>query len=160
MQETKIILPEIKLVGIKKIRTFNEAEFNPKTAQILPTIQKYGQENYPAKIKHRKNPGITFAIYFEYESDYKGEYSYFIGEEVTEFEDSNEELERYILPAQTYSKFTTESGPMVNVIVKTWQEIWQMDDSNRNYIADFEVFDQRAQDPENAIVDIYIGIKN
>ncbi|MCT4634695.1 MAG: GyrI-like domain-containing protein [Rickettsiales bacterium] len=159
MQETKITLPEIKLVGIKKIRTINEAEFDPKTAQILPTIQKYFQENYPNKIKHRKNPGRTFAIYFEYENDYKGKYSYFIGEEVTEFTDNNN-LEQYTIPDQTYNRFTTESGEMANVIVKAWQEIWQMDDSNRNYIADFEIYDQRAQDPKNAIVDIYIGVKN
>jgi predicted transcriptional regulator YdeE len=159
MQEIKLTLPEIKLVGIKKIRTINEVELNPKAAQILPTIQKYDQENYPNKINHRKNPGITFTIYFEYESDYKGKYSYFVGEEVTEFED-NEELERYTIPAQTYSRFTTESGAMANVIVKAWQEIWQMDDSNRNYTADFEIYDQRAQDPKNAIADIYIGIKN
>lgn len=159
MQETKITFPEIKLVGIKKIRTINEAEFDPKTAQILPTIQKYGQENYPAKIKHRKNPGRTFAIYFEYENDHKGEYSYFIGEEVTAFTD-NDNLEQYTIPSQIYNRFTTESGEMANVIVKAWQEIWQMDDSNRNYIADFEIYDQRAQDPKNAIADIYIGIKN
>jgi predicted transcriptional regulator YdeE len=28
----------------------------------------------------------------------------------------------------------------------------------RKYIADFEVYDDRAVDPENAAVDIYIGI--
>lgn len=29
----------------------------------------------------------------------------------------------------------------------------------RVYIADFEIYDQRAADPSNAIADIYIGIK-
>ncbi len=29
----------------------------------------------------------------------------------------------------------------------------------RNYIADFEVYDQRASDVNHAVVDIYIGIK-
>ena len=32
-------------------------------------------------------------------------------------------------------------------------------EAKRKYIADFEVFDQRASDPNNAVVDIYIGIE-
>jgi predicted transcriptional regulator YdeE len=28
----------------------------------------------------------------------------------------------------------------------------------RAYIADFEVYDERSRDPDNTIVDIYIGI--
>lgn len=30
---------------------------------------------------------------------------------------------------------------------------------DRAYVADFEVYDQRAIDPTNASLDIYIGIK-
>jgi predicted transcriptional regulator YdeE len=30
--------------------------------------------------------------------------------------------------------------------------------SKRAYLADYEVYDQRAIDPNNAVVDIYIGI--
>jgi predicted transcriptional regulator YdeE len=29
----------------------------------------------------------------------------------------------------------------------------------RQYLADFEVYDQRAANPNSAVVDIYIGIK-
>lgn len=28
----------------------------------------------------------------------------------------------------------------------------------RKYIADFEIYDQRAADPNNAVIDIYIGM--
>ena len=158
MQETKITLAEIKLVGTKKIRTNNNAEFDSQTAQIGTTIQKYFSENYPNKIEHRANPGKTFAVYFEYESNHKGEYSYFIGEEVTEFGEIAEGLETYTIPTQNYIKYTTDAGIMPNVVINAWQEIWQIDDSNRNYKADFEVYDQRAQAPGSAIIDIYIGI--
>lgn len=158
MQETKTTCLEIKLVGLKRIRTSNEAEFNPEKAQIGVCLQQYAQENYPSKIENRKTPGKTFAVYSEYESDYKGKYSWFIGEEVTEFGDIAEGMESLCIPAQIYSKFTTDAGMMPNVVIEAWQKIWQMDDANRNYKMDFEVYDQRAQDPANSVVDIYIGL--
>ena len=52
---------------------------------------------------------------------------------------------------------------MPGIVVEAWQKIWQMSDSElggvRSYIADFEIYDERAFDPQNAVVDIYIGIK-
>jgi predicted transcriptional regulator YdeE len=33
-------------------------------------------------------------------------------------------------------------------------------DSNRSYLSDFEVYDSRAADPSNAILDIYVGVKS
>ena len=83
---------------------------------------------------------------------------YFIGEEVSEFARIAEGLEAYVIPAQNYNKYTTDAGAMPNIVINAWQEIWQMDDKNRNYQADFEVYDQRSQDLSNAIVDIYIGV--
>ena len=158
MQENKVTCAEIKLIGLKKIRTNTAAEFNPQTAKIGAAVGKYFQNGYPDQIENRVNPGKTFAVYFEYESDYKGEYSYFIGEEVSEFARIVEGLEAYVIPAQSYNKYTTDAGAMPNIVINAWQKIWQMDDKNRNYQADFEVYDQRSQDPSNAIVDIYIGV--
>jgi nucleotidyltransferase substrate binding protein (TIGR01987 family) len=44
-----------------------------------------------------------------------------------------------------------------------WQNIWKMNTADlggkRAYIADFEVYDERSQNPEQAVLDIYIGIK-
>ena len=52
---------------------------------------------------------------------------------------------------------------MPEVVINAWQQIWQMSSNDfegrRAYIADFEVYDQRAMDPANTSLDIYIGIK-
>jgi len=49
------------------------------------------------------------------------------------------------------------------VVPETWSRIWAVPKSapggNRAYQADFEVYDQRAADPQNAQVHIYVGIK-
>lgn len=162
MQKTITILPELKLVGITA-RTSNAREMNQDTAKIGRTMQKFFGSAMQERITERKNPGTTFCVYTNYESDASGDYTYFIGEEVTSFNDIDQEFETLIIDVQTYVKFTNQPGPMPAVCIDMWQNIWKMDESDlgagRAYIADFEVYDQRSSDLSNAILDIYIGIK-
>lgn len=163
MKRTNVTQDEIKLTGIK-VRTSNKAEFNPSTAKIGATIEQYFKNRIADKIADRKNPGTTICLYTEYESDMNGEYSYFIGEEVTSYDNLPEGLNTHTIPSQTYVKFTTQSGVMPNVVINAWQQIWQMSRADlggiRNYKADFEIYDTRSQDSNNTIIDIYIGIKS
>lgn len=162
MQPTGVQMPEIKLVGIT-VRTSNKAEFDPATAKIGPCVLRYFQQQVADKILHRKNPGTTISAFTDYESDYTGEYTYFIGEEVSSSENIPEDLESHIIPPQTYTKFTTEPGPMPSVVINAWQEIWKMSPEDlggqRRYHTDFEVYDQRARDPQATILDLYIGLE-
>ena len=155
-------LPEIKLVGISAV-TKNSAEMDPDTAKIGATMQQFFVEGMQGKISNRKNPGKVFAVYTKYESDENGEYTYFLGEEVTSFEDVGAEFETLTIPMQTYVKFTSNPGKMPTVVIDMWQNIWKMKASDlggqRAYYADFEVYDERSKDPTNAVLDIYIGIK-
>lgn len=163
MEKTKVILPEIKLVGIK-VRTKNKDELDWTKGKIFPCVRKYFNDNIAAKIPHRKKTGTTFCAYVDYESDHTGEYTYFIGEEVDSFEDLSSDLEKYAIKPQVYTKFTTSSGPMPDVVKNAWQEIWQLSEvelGKRSYHADFEVYDERASDPthQNIVLDIYIGVE-
>ncbi len=162
MQKNFIELPAIKLVGITA-RTNNTFEMNPSTAKIGSTIQQYFQNALPAKIAHRQKPGVTYCVYTDYESDATGDYTYFIGEEVTSFAEVSENLKQLNIANQKYIKFTTDSGSMPEVCIKAWQEIWAMSPETlggkRSYIADFEIYDARASDLTQAVLDIYIGIK-
>ena len=163
MQKAILQLREIKLIGIKT-RTNNEAEFQAISAKISSCIQRYFQENIASKIPNRSKPGVTLCAYTEYEGDWTSDYTYFIGEEVNDFESVPEGLEIHIIPVQTYVKFTTNAGPMPKVIIEAWQEIWKMPPEmlggQRNYHTDFEVYDERALDRQNTVLDIYIGLKS
>jgi predicted transcriptional regulator YdeE len=164
MKKTIATLKEIKLVGITT-RTNNTQIFerDPSTNKIAATVQKYFHNGLYEKIKDRKSPGTTFCVYTNYESDVNGDYTYFIGEEVTSFENIDNEFETLIIPSQNYAKFTNQPGPMPTVCIDMWQNIWKMNASDlggeRAYIADFEVYDERSVDHNNVILDIYIGIK-
>ena len=154
-------LSEIKLVGITA-RTSNAQEMNPETAKIGNAMQKFFGSSMQEQILRRKNPGTVFAVYTDYESDEHGHYTYFLGEEVNDFENIQQGFETLTIPAQTYVKFTSDPGQMPAVCIDMWQKIWKMSLSDlggkRAYIADFEVYDERSQDPQNAVLDIYIGI--
>jgi len=161
MEKTKSQLPEIKLVGLH-VRTNNKAEMDLLTAKISPCVQQYFYQQWAEKIPYRTHPGRTFCAYTNYESDYTGDYTFYIGEEISSLEDIPEGLESHIIPPQTYVKITTQPGPMPMVLINAWQDIWNMSPENlggdRSYHTDFEVYDERASDPQNTILDIYIGI--
>jgi predicted transcriptional regulator YdeE len=163
MQQIKISLAEIKLVGLKT-RTNNKNELSENEGKKFPCVYKYFHEAIAAKIQNRKKPGTTFCVYTDYESDHFGEYTYFIGEEVDSFDNLPLGLDKCVIQPQTYIKFTTESGAMPSVVKNAWQAIWQLSDAKlggkRRYHADFEIYDERASDPthQNIVLDIYVGI--
>lgn len=163
MQKEFINKSEIKLIGLST-RTNNKNEMNQQTSKIGELAGRYWGQNLAAQIPDRKNPGLTLSVYTEYESDEHGDYTYFVGEEVSSFENIPANFQKLIMPASKYQKFTTPSGKMPEVVIAAWQQIWKMTPNDfggkRAYKADFEVYDQRASDPNNSIVDIYIGIMN
>lgn len=164
MNKNTVKLPEIKLVGIT-CRANNNAIFetNPSTNKIAETVQKYFHNGLAKSIPDRVNPGITYCVYTEYESDFRGDYTYFIGEKVNSTDNLSKELVTMTIPAQYYTKFTNKPGPMPNVCIDMWKKIWQMSSSElggeREYLADFEVYDERALDHNKVVLDIYVGTK-
>lgn len=162
MQKTMTKISEFKLVGIK-VRTSYKNELDWQIGKIFPCVQQYFHQSIAEKIPNRKKPGTTICAYIDYDSDYSGNYTYFIGEEVNSFDDLPHDLEKHIVQPQSYAKFTTEPGAMPNVVRDPWQKIWDMTSAElggeRAYIADFEVYDERAADHQNVVLDIFIGVR-
>ncbi|MDP1574640.1 MAG: GyrI-like domain-containing protein [Coxiellaceae bacterium] len=144
------------------VRTNNKNEMNPSTGKIGPLVQQYWNEQIAKRILNRANSGLTYTAYTDYESNEHGDYTFFVGEAVLS-DAPQSDFQILTIPAGKFQKFTTDAGKMPDNIIQTWQAIWAMDakqlGGKRNYIADFEVYDDRALDPNNAIVDIYIGIQ-
>lgn len=164
MQKTETSLPELKLIGLT-CRTSLNLEMSPSSAKIPAMLQTYFGNQSPEKISHRLTPGKTYCVYTNYESDYTGEYDYFVGEVVSSFNNIPEGFSQLTIPSQRYVKITAGPGQMPQVCIESWQQVWELESSpeqlggERNYIADFEVYDERAADPTNTVLDIYVGIK-
>jgi len=163
MRKDSVTKPEIKLVGIC-VRTSYEQELDKMKGNIFPYVRRYFHEVLSEKIPNRAKPGTTFCVYTNYESDYRGAYTYFIGEEVTSLDHPlPEDYQKLIIPTQKYVKFTTAPAPMPEVIVNAWSSIWKMSSAElggkRCYHTDYEIYDERAKDHQNIVLDIWIGIE-
>lgn len=164
MKKDLVKIPKINLVGIS-VRTSYSQELDKMNGKIFPCVRQYFHEALFEKISNRKKPGATFCVYTEYESDHKGAYTYFIGEEVESFSQSLPDgFQKLIIPEQQYAKFTNGPAAMPNVIVDAWEKIWTMSPTemggHRRYHTDFEIYDERASDHQNIILDIFVGINS
>lgn len=163
MKNQAVSRPEMLLVGIT-CRTNNSNEINKMKGKIWPCVQRYFHEGFFTKFDRRKNPGTTICAYTEYESDHTGDYTYFIGEEVTSFTGIPKGFSKLIIPEQRYTKFTTVPDPMPEVLIKAWIKIWNMSAKDlggqRRYHTDFELYDERAHDHQKVVLDIFIGLQD
>ena len=101
----------------------------------------------------------TFRFYSNYESDETGTYTFTIGTTVSSLEDVPENMTTLTIPAATYAVFTTRKGPVAEVVCEAWEYIWQWSKENkRAFTTDFELYDERALDPNHAQLDIYIAL--
>jgi predicted transcriptional regulator YdeE len=148
------------VIGIAE-RTTNVKEMT-SDGVIGKQWARFMQDNLLAEIPNRSEGSIV-AVMTDYASDKDGEYTHLIGARVTSAAEVPPGMVAKKVPAGRYAIFTSEKGPVVKVVVGTWQRIWSTPKASpggdRAYQADYEVYDQRAADPEDAQVDIHIGIR-
>ncbi|MBS1513776.1 MAG: effector binding domain-containing protein [Bacteroidetes bacterium] len=147
-------LDEIKIIGINKITTNRN---NQAMSDIPAVIGKFYGEGFAEKIPSRIDNDML-AIYTDYEKDYTAPYNYIYGCRVSSVDFIPEGMIGKIIPASKYAVFAVR-GKMPDVIVNLWKYIWKEFDSQRAYIADFEVYGKKSQDRENSEIEVYISIK-
>jgi len=64
-------------------------------------------------------------------------------------------MDRLVIPEQNYEKVTAR-GKMPDCISMSWESIWDSE-IIRSYKYDFEVYDERSKDWNNAEVDIFVS---
>ncbi len=143
------------------IRTSN-AEQMTEARPIGKQWERLFKEGVLAAIPNKADWNIL-AVYSEYASDKDGEYTYLLGARVTKVENVPAGMTVKNVPAGKYAVFTSERGPVQKVVVEMWQRVWAMPKSalggDRSYKTDFEVYDQRAQNPADSVVDLYVAVK-
>ena len=149
------------VVGIE-VRTTNAKELTGEGA-IPKQWQKFFQDGIQQKIPDKVD-GTIYAVYTNYASDRNGEYSFLIGVKVNANATAPAGMVLRNIPAGEYAVITSEKGPVGKVVSAAWQQIWSLEDKHqlggpRAYRADFEVYDQRAANPQNSQVDVHVGVK-
>jgi len=151
---------EFTVVGIA-VRTSNAEQMTPERP-IGKQWERLFKEGVLAAIPNKADGNIV-ALYAEYASDKDGEYTYVLGARVTKVESVPAGMVVKNVPAGRYAVFTSEKGPVQKVVVEMWQKVWATPKSalggDRTYKADFEVYDQRAKNPADSVVDLYVSVR-
>jgi predicted transcriptional regulator YdeE len=148
------------VIGIEA-RTSNAKEMTPE-GTIGKQWARFMTENLSTQIPNKSDAAIL-AVYTDYASEKDGEYAFILGARVTSpTQVPKGMIARKVQPGR-YAIFTSEKGLVAKVVSETWQRIWSIPKSapggNRAYRTDYEVYDERAANPENAQVEVHIGVK-
>jgi predicted transcriptional regulator YdeE len=152
---------EFSVIGIEA-RTNNAKEMSPDGV-IPKQWGRFFKEGISEKIPNKVDPTI-FAVYTGYASDRNGDYDFVIGCKVSDVSTVPPGMVVKKVPKGRYAVVSTAKGPVEKIVPQAWQQIWSLEDKSqlgglRAYKADFEVYDQRSQNPQDSQVDIYVGIK-
>ena len=146
---------EHKLIGLKlDKKTTNEG--GQSSIDCGSLWQKFETGNFIEIISGKLGDEI-YAVYFDYEGDDTKPFSYFIGCKVEIDAETPHGMDSLVIPAGNYSKVIA-AGKMPDCINNSWKEIWSSDIA-RTYQFDFEIYDERSKDWDNAEVDVYISVK-
>ncbi len=152
---------EFSVIGIQ-VRTSNAKEMTGGGA-IPKQWASFFKDRIADKIPNKVDSAI-YAVYTNYASDYNGEYDFIIGMKVSSVADVPPGMVAKTVPEGRNAVITSAKGPAAQVVPKAWQKIYDLDDHKqlggaRAYKTDFELYDQRSQNPQDAQVDLCIGLK-
>ncbi|MFK8104492.1 MAG: GyrI-like domain-containing protein [Saprospiraceae bacterium] len=150
----KVTIPSFQLIGMT-IRTTNA---NQQSAKDIPALwEKFMMNQSVDKIPNKLSNDI-YCVYTKYEGDHTLPYTTFLGCKVDQVAELPAEMESLVIEAGTYFPYTAEGNLMEGAVWKKWVEIWETD-LDRTFRSDFEVYSEKAQNPANAVVDIFVGVR-
>lgn len=97
------------------------------------------------------------AVYHSYDEDAEGSFQYFVGCKVEDGTEVPDGLESFKIPSGTYAQFTVQ-GEIPECTAAAWKSIGDAN-LNRALTVDFEVYDERSVDRDNAVIDIFLSVK-
>ena len=145
---------QFKVVGIS-VRTSNE---NGQAAQDLAALWgRWMAEGISSQIPNKMEDSI-YCVYTGYEKDHTRPYTAILGCRVTGLDIIPDGMIGINIPSGNYKRYTAKGNILTGAVFNEWLKIWNQD-LTRNFVADYEVYGPKAQNPENAEVDIFVGIR-
>lgn len=146
-------LKSVHVIGIA-VRTSN---LQGKADKDIPALwQTFLETSVADKLLNRVG-NETYCVYTEYESDHNAPYTVLIGCPVSNLDTVPEGMKGIVIREGDYEKFVAKGNIMQGAIWQEWQNIWQSN-IERTYHTDYEVYDERSENPQDAEVDIFVGV--
>lgn len=148
----KVKIEPFMIIGIS-VRTTNEN--NQAAKDIGDLWEKFMSENVLEAIPN-KIDNTVYSIYTDYESDHTKPYTTILGCKVSNLHTVPGGMIGKSFDGGNYVKLSAKGDLMKGLIINKWVEIWNMD-LDRAFTADFEVFGEKAQNPNDAEIDFLIA---
>ncbi|GLB52270.1 hypothetical protein NBRC110019_13090 [Neptunitalea chrysea] len=149
-----VAMQPVKIIGLK-IRTSNDSG---KADIDIPALwNKFMGKSIAERIPNRIDDEIV-AVYTNYESDYTKPYDMIIGCRVGMLDTIPEGMVGRSFDAGNFTKFTAKGDLTKDAVINTWMQIWKTP-LERSYLADFEVYGEKAQNPYDGEAEIFVGVK-
>jgi predicted transcriptional regulator YdeE len=146
-------IQKFHVIGIS-VRTSNE---NGQSAKDIPALwNKFMSEGILQQIPNKIDDTI-YCLYTDYEKDHTKPYTTILACKVSNLDNIPEGMVSKTIETNNYRKIIAKGNIMQGIVFNAWIEIWNSD-LPRTYQVDFEVYGERASNPEDAEVDIFISI--
>ena len=96
-------------------------------------------------------------MYTDYEKDHTQPYTTILGCQVKNLDSIPDGMTGKLVKNGNYIKRTAKGNLLQGIVFDEWVKIWNLT-IERSYTADFEVYGEKAQNPDNAEVDIFIAV--
>ncbi len=150
---SQITVEPFYVVGIT-VRTSNQ---DGQAARDIPALwERWMANNLAEQIPGKMNADV-YSVYTDYEKDYTAPYTTLLGCRVADLSAVPEGMTGITVGGGNYTVFTAEGALSDGIVIKEWMTIWNSGLSRR-YTTDFEVYGEKAMNPANAQVDIYIAV--
>lgn len=141
------------VIGIA-VRTTNE---NEQAATDIPALWgKFMTEGIATKIPNKSDNSV-YCIYTDYEKDHTKPYTTILGCKVEDLTVIPDGMVGKTFETATYEKHVAKGNILQGLVYNAWLKIWEAG-LPRTFTADFEIYGEKAQNPEDAEVDIFIAI--
>ncbi|MFH6959190.1 GyrI-like domain-containing protein [Flavobacterium aquidurense] len=150
----KVKIEPFMIIGIS-VRTTNKN--NQGANEIADLWGKFMGQNVLEAIPNKIDNTI-YSIYTDYQSDHTKPYTAILGCKVSDLNSIPDEMIGKSFNGGNYVKLSAKGDLMKGLILNKWTEIWEMD-LDRAFTADFEVFGEKAHNPNDAEIDFLIAVK-
>jgi predicted transcriptional regulator YdeE len=149
-----MIIEKFSVIGIS-VRTTNE---NGKSGEDIPALwNKFMMEEIQNKIPNKVSSDL-FCIYTDYEKDHTQPYTTILGCKVKSLDVIPENMTGKTIETANYELLIAKGNLAEGVVYNKWLEIWNSA-LDRSFTADFEVYGEKTQNPNDAEVDIFIAVQ-